>query len=263
MPVRLQRPGATGRAGGHARSFPMPLPVFVINLDRRPDRWAAISNNLDRIGVSATRVPAIDAPDVTGPFADDLSLAQAACLKSHLTAMQRLLETSHPAALILEDDAELVPEVYGLLRHVDWWPVGAHAVKLDGDSRGKPMLLGPIIGRTPCGKALRPIKWSRAVACSYMIDRAGAEIVLRMADDTGMTADSLLFHMVGSPVARLLKPAQVVRGMARHGAMGSDINTVGTTPRALPYWRQLLYKMWVLGQRATGRLRRSPVPFSD
>lgn len=263
MPVRLQRPGASGCVGWLVAGASMQLPVYVINLARRPDRWTSIADNLDRIGVAATRVPAIDAPDVTGPFSEDLSLAQAACLKSHLTAAQRLLDTSHPAALILEDDAELASEVYGLLRHIDWWPVGARAVKLDADSRGKPMLLGPIIGRTPCGKALRPIAWSRAVACSYMIDRIGAEIVLRMAYDTGMTADSLLFHMIGSPVARLLQPVQVVPGMARHGAMGSDINTVGTTPRATPYRRRLLYKLRVFGQRATGRVRRIPVAFSN
>lgn len=32
------------------------LPAFVINLDRRPDRLAAIMENLDRIGVEATRI---------------------------------------------------------------------------------------------------------------------------------------------------------------------------------------------------------------
>ena len=39
----------------------MTLPVFVINLDRRPDRWAAMSTQLDRLGIGAVRIPAVDA----------------------------------------------------------------------------------------------------------------------------------------------------------------------------------------------------------
>ena len=37
------------------------LPVFVINLERRPDRWERISEHLRRLNIRATRVPAIDA----------------------------------------------------------------------------------------------------------------------------------------------------------------------------------------------------------
>ena len=41
--------------------MPQTIPAYVINLDRRPDRWKAISANLDRIGVKAERIPAVDA----------------------------------------------------------------------------------------------------------------------------------------------------------------------------------------------------------
>ena len=34
------------------------LPVFVINLDRRPDRWAAISGNLSALGIVPGRIGA-------------------------------------------------------------------------------------------------------------------------------------------------------------------------------------------------------------
>lgn len=36
------------------------VPAFVINLDRRPGRWRAISENLDRIGEPARRVSPIN-----------------------------------------------------------------------------------------------------------------------------------------------------------------------------------------------------------
>ena len=37
------------------------LPVYVINLDRRPDRLGTISVDLHRLGLSFERVPAVDA----------------------------------------------------------------------------------------------------------------------------------------------------------------------------------------------------------
>ena len=38
----------------------MALPVYVINLDRRPDRLEAITADLDRAGLAFERIKAID-----------------------------------------------------------------------------------------------------------------------------------------------------------------------------------------------------------
>src|SRR5262249_34971533 len=44
--------------------------VFVINLDRRPDRWQRVARRLERAGISAERVTAVDgtAPDVAAEY---------------------------------------------------------------------------------------------------------------------------------------------------------------------------------------------------
>ena len=237
----------------------MQLPVYVVNLDRRPDRWAAISTNLDRIGVEAERLSAIDADRAMLPASHGLNAAQAACMESQLCAMQELLWTNHPAALILEDDAELAPPVRGLLSGLDWWPRGARVVKLNASS-GKRYLLGRVAGATPCGRELRPIAWASAVACAYMIDRRGADSVLDGAPVAGMTADSLLFHMIGSPVARRLRPVQVVPALAKVRAnMGSDI-PFEFSPRTTGPGMRFLLKTGVWARRATGEVRRISVP---
>ncbi len=36
------------------------LPIYVINLDRRPDRLAAIAADLDRLGLPFERIKAVD-----------------------------------------------------------------------------------------------------------------------------------------------------------------------------------------------------------
>ena len=238
----------------------MQLPVFVINLDHRTDRWAAISANLKQIGVEAERLPAITPDRTMMPITGGLNPSQAACLESHLCALQELLWTEHPAALILEDDAELAPSVRGLLAGTDWWPRAARIVKLNA-TLSKRTLLGRTVGSTPCARALRPIVWASAAACAYMIDRRGADLVLEGAPVTGMTADSVLFHMIGSPIARRLRPVQVVPALATVRAdMGSDI-PFETSPRATGPGLRFVLKAGVWVRHATGEVRRISVPY--
>ena len=236
------------------------LPVYVINLDRRPDRWTAISRNLEALDIAAERIRATDAYEVMGTIPDRLSFSQAACRESHFAAWDVFLRTDAPAALILEDDAELAPRVRNLLASSDWWPAASRVVKLD--ERDKPILLGRAIGKTPCGSEIRPIAWASAVACAYMIDREGAVIALDEALRVGMTVDSFLFHMIGSPAARRLKPAHVVPAMASvRPEQGSDIYC-DFSPRTTGPVMRTVFKLGVLTRRLTGQVQHVSVPFS-
>jgi len=74
----------------------MSLPVFVINLDRRPDRWQAISANLDRIGLHATRIDAIDGLALTDdPALRLMGPGHVGCARSHYKAYSELLTARH------------------------------------------------------------------------------------------------------------------------------------------------------------------------
>lgn len=237
------------------------LPAFVIDLDRRPDRWAAISGNLSALGIVSKRIGATDADRVMGAIPDDLSFSQAACRESHFAALDAFLQTDAPAALILEDDAELAPRVCDLLASADWWPAASRVVKLGGCD--EPALLGRPVGKTPCGGEIRPIAWASAVACAYMIDREGAGIAIDEAPRVGMAVDSFLFHMIGSPAARRLKPAHVVPAMARvRPGQGSDISR-DFSPRTTGPMMRTVFRIGVWLRRMTGQVRRAPVSVTD
>ena len=106
------------------------LPVFVINLDRRPDRWEAMSALFGRLGIAATRVAAIDARLLAeqdrweygneNPPDRTIGIGDEACTLSHYKALSAFLKTDTPAALVLEDDVELAPDTPGLLANMDW-----------------------------------------------------------------------------------------------------------------------------------------------
>jgi glycosyl transferase family 25 len=67
--------------------------AFYINLDRRPDRRAEIEGELERMGISGERFPAID-----------ISPGAVGCIISHIESLKLAKERGYPNVLILEDD---------------------------------------------------------------------------------------------------------------------------------------------------------------
>jgi len=91
--------------------------IYILNLDKRPDRWQAIQRQLRLAGiVKATRFPAIERqPGWVG------------CYESHLAMLKKARDAGARNVLILEDDAEL---------YSDWqlnWRFGKRQIKADWD----------------------------------------------------------------------------------------------------------------------------------
>ena len=174
------------------------LPVFIINLDRRPDRWKVMSAQLDRLGIEALRIAAIDKENLAGdPALLRLGAGHVACARSHYKAMQALVDCGAPAALILEDDVEIGDSVPGLIASLGWWPGEHGLVKLaetsiTSDARS---WLGPPVGTTPDGRAFRRILGKLLGAQGYLIDYDAALEVLETAPATPMPIDHLLFDL--------------------------------------------------------------------
>lgn len=210
------------------------LPVFVINLDRRPDRWAAISENLGRLGIEATRIPAVDAKRLiaqeewerttnNNPPAWKIDLGAVACALSHARAMTRLLDSDAPAALFLEDDVDLAADTPALLENADWWPCDARLIRLEEGGR-YPQQLWPASGRTPSGREVHELaRWGNCSA-AYLIDREGARMALPHCLNPLLPVDHILFNLRASRFARELRPFQIVPAMAnQEGTEGSDL----------------------------------------
>jgi len=95
-----------------------PPPVYVINLDRCPERLEIMRQNLDAIGMQIERITAIDRRDLEQTawrthydearnrreYLGPLTPGEIACFLSHRRAWETFLQTSRAAALFLEDD---------------------------------------------------------------------------------------------------------------------------------------------------------------
>jgi len=103
--------------------------VFVINLDRRADRWAEFTEGLpkDWPFVAPTRVSAVDGKDFgTPPSFWTAGSGAWGCYRSHVRILEQCLAEGIESVLILEDDAVFSPtfteDVKEYLAHVpmDW-----------------------------------------------------------------------------------------------------------------------------------------------
>lgn len=255
----------------------------MINLDRRRDRWEAISSHLDGLGIARERIPAVDAALLreaeererqtpVDPRRWRVGTGAAACIFSHRQALARFLETERPAALILEDDAVLAGDASGLLNSLEWWPPGAHVIRLSvpnaataNTNRGKAYLRGPS-GRTPDGRQVRRIERWAGDAAAYLIDREGAAMICAAPWNIGLHNDETLFHLHRSPLAPRLRPCQIVPAMARQRhtpQADSDLEHWRTGHRTRKRRRSLLRSIRFQCLRAAGAVRRLPVPYRE
>jgi hypothetical protein len=76
-----------------------PLPIYCINLDSRPERWADFQKAFDPLGLKYERFPAI-----RGPTGID------GCRDSHLAVVQKAKDLKLPWVCVMEDDCEPYPE---------------------------------------------------------------------------------------------------------------------------------------------------------
>lgn len=101
----------------------MDIPVLVINLDRSKDRWEGLVARAAALDIFPERVPAVDGNAVEPEQRRELQLrkfqlwhgrrpmgGEYGCYMSHIRALQRVAEADWPYAVILEDDADFVPD---------------------------------------------------------------------------------------------------------------------------------------------------------
>lgn len=115
-------------AGLTKQSAGISLPIVVINLAHRTDRWQAISTRMAQGGLdNLIKMPAVEgaklagdsiealvgrsAQDVEGPPRSHLTLTRPAigCSLSHLAIWQWVIASGHQRVLVFEDDAQLAP----------------------------------------------------------------------------------------------------------------------------------------------------------
>jgi glycosyl transferase family 25 len=223
------------------------IPVFIINLARRPERLARLGGQLDGLGIAWQRVDALDALQAseaeldavisaTGPLGR-LGNADRACTISHMRAWSALLAGDAPFALVLEDDIYLARDGAAVVATAEWIPPGVDLVKLEkfGDRAVSRILLGPAVATVPggAGRTLHRMHSRHVGGGAYLISRRAAAEGLKARGQLRVPVDHLLFNGNVSALSRRLKPTLVRPAMAtqRYYGYSSDVAPLGKAVR--------------------------------
>lgn len=162
--------------------------ILAINLDRSADRWQILAARAIELGLSISRVSAVDGkltPETLREATDDaafrrhtgrLMLAgEYGCYRSHIKALNAFLTTKDDIALIIEDDVELSADLKDRVKAAFEAVPGADVIKffnhrVVGFRKTSTSSLGDDVGRAIHG----PLGSS---AC-YAVSRRGAALLI-------------------------------------------------------------------------------------
>jgi len=187
------------------------LRVYVINLDRAPERWAMIQDHYGALPYPVDRIAALDASADPGAVLAErgqtlvrppaglgwnplrsrmFSLVEEACFSSHLRALRRFLADGAAHAVILEDDAVPRRDVASELEEIVASGVAFDVVKLEGIKRRGRRLA--ILERRLSSAALVRSFAPSPGSAAYLVTRAGARRLVDCAGATRVPFDDYL-----------------------------------------------------------------------
>ncbi len=199
------------------------MKVYCINLDRRPDRLAHMTEQFERLGIDFIRVPAVDGQDPgvwteakkcgVGFVGKKMSDGAYACFQSHRKIWQMLIESGDGHAMVLEDDVLLSSGVEQYLS-ANWVPEDADLVKLETFevrvhlSRNQCAVAGP--------RGLKRLASSHLGTGGYVFSKQAAITLLGETRAIDAPIDEFLFNQQ-SPFFSVLTtyqmtPAPVIQG---------------------------------------------------
>jgi len=168
--------------------------IFVINLDRSPDRLNAISEQFAKIEMSFEKFSAIDGKQVSDEFLNQfysktlnrkkyftsLSRGEIACYISHLKVCEKIIADNLDYGIILEDDLilnqnlKLIPSV---LEKIDDWKY----IKLSAPFKKKKVLTSTTISLESPYSKFELVRWKKnpTGTQAYAISKEGAEDFLK------------------------------------------------------------------------------------
>jgi GR25 family glycosyltransferase involved in LPS biosynthesis len=226
------------------------MKVYLINLDRNPDRLAHMRNQLN--GIAFERLSALDGSNQP-PTTKGLTRFELACLESHKFAWRQFLGGPETHACFLEDDLHIWPGFAALIGNEAWIPADAHSIKLDTYLQA--VELGA--KRAAIGsRQIARLHSRHQSSAAYILTREGATRYLELTTRAPAPADYSLFpthpYRVGLRIYQLVPAIAIQDHLLLPGQGGRAFATAmaGADGSAAQHRSSTLKKFG----RETGRL---------
>jgi glycosyl transferase, family 25 len=169
------------------------MQVLIINLDRSTDRLAFQHAQMTALGLSYTRVPAVNAKELNLNEADPywnrwerpMRISEKACFLSHRAVWEQISKGDEPV-LVLEDDAVLSHKVPALLERYQNREDLDH---LTLETRGRKKLMAR---RQTSDPAVTRLYLDRSGAAAYILWPSGAQKLLAKTSRQAAIADAAI-----------------------------------------------------------------------
>lgn len=231
---------------------------LCINLDRAPERRAAMLAEAQRIDIELQFVQAVDGRNLDLDeakgydregrlrYAPDLRPNEVACVLSHRKALETFLASNASIAVILEDDAVLSEQLPSFVDEAKALPLAWDAINLER-RKGKP--LPAPLAKFDSGIALHASPFLSSGAAGWMYSRQGANKIVDSLDSFRHGYDEHLgFFWRHRFVVMCVCPSLVQQGNAP--------STIG--PRRLFRSKDLTARQWLRarGERIEHSIRK-------
>lgn len=245
------------------------IPVWVINLQKRPERLSKITKRLDELDIIWKRIDAIDGKKCNENLLSfskkkgaigELTKGARGCIESHIVFWQELISHGSEYGIVLEDDIELSDDFKNIVCDVSWIPPNSRIIKLEKLKPEKPskLLLGKVIlSTTDKERHIHRMYSKHCGSGAYLLKKEAANIALKWKESISVPIDHQLFNETVSKLASVLTPHIMVPPLAwQTYEFDSDIDyklpinklekTLRSVKRAYYEIRLLPFQIWVL-----------------
>ena len=211
------------------------IPIFVINLERCPDRMRFIADRFDQLGLTYERFPAFDGSNLDLAFVEQhypnlLEDARAGGggvggLLSHFEVAKLILSRGLERACVVEDDAEFDTTFPVFVDEKTAYPACADTIKLEAAMRRK-FVLCSVVKRVG-GRLLAYVPANNAAgAASYILTRQGAQKLVEASQKVRYVG---IDHFIFTYELSGMKPLHILPYPSRQsGLFPSTISTYPT-----------------------------------
>lgn len=178
------------------------IPVFLINLDRSPERLASFEKQMEGLGLTFERVTAVDHSDISEEEVKRLQKNSSqllpwdkgamGCFLSHRKVWQIIVKRELGWAFIAEDDLHIA-KANPFFEDKNWLPHDADIVKAETFRRR--VSLAERSGAKVDGHDLRKLKSSHLGGGGYFINTHAAQLLLNETERVSDPVDHIIFDL--------------------------------------------------------------------
>ena len=252
-----------------------PIPIYVINLDDEVDRMQDMAARMSAINLSFERFPAYRGFDIPPRWKNEffscnddnsqniihrsranLGGGEIGCYASHLGCMELLIDSNAHAALVLEDDVELSPELVKVIDRLHAIPDGWDILRLSNAPASAWLSVAILTEISELARHGR----IRTNAAGYCVSRQGAKKLLARTSQRDIMIDVEMqygymrgivsYCVVPPPVSQV---AGVASSIEANGGRSSRARMRRLLRRPLSVHRRIVFNIRMLSFSAWSR----------